>query len=66
MINVHFLSSRCQTFVSLMICISPWYTANFAHNKKASPTLHEEKKLVPSHYYNYCGAADSNRFLDLC
>lgn len=29
-------------------------------------TFHEEKKLAPAHYYAYSGAADSNRFFDLC
>ena len=66
MIYVHFLSSRYPTFVSLMICISPWYAANFAFNKMAPPQFHEEKKLATSHYYCNYGVADSNRLLGLC
>src|SRR5687767_5629264 len=36
-IYFHFLSGRCQTFVSLRIWISPWYAANLAFKKKAFP-----------------------------
>lgn len=64
------MSIFCPVAVRLLSAakfVSPAGGQVISLNKMAARLyFHDEKKLAPSHYYFYCGAADSNRFLDLC